>query len=269
MAGVKKDANVYTRLIEEIFRNNFRKGESSFTFLRAELEAAAEKLGVKLPKNLGDVLYSFRYRSDFPESIRSLCPADREWALFPAGRGIYRFAAVKGGTVFHPNPQLLARRIPDATPGIIARYALSDEQALLAKVRYNRLVDLFTQLTCYPLQSHLRTAIPSIGQVETDELYVGLSRSGSHFVIPVQAKGGKDRLNIVQVAQDMLMCEHKFPGLVCRAVGAVFMEANRIALFEFRNTDEGPRIAAEMHYELAPPESISADDLRLYRQDAE
>jgi hypothetical protein len=46
-------------------------------------------------------------------------------------------------------------KVPDATPGVIAKYALSDEQALLAKLRYNRLVDLFTAITCYSLQSHL------------------------------------------------------------------------------------------------------------------
>ena len=31
--------------------------------------------------------------------------------------------------------------------------------------------------------------------VETDEIYVGLDKRGSHYVVPVQAKGGNDRLN--------------------------------------------------------------------------
>ena len=42
-------------------------------------------------------------------------------------------------------------KIPDSTPGLIALYALTDEQSLLAKLRYNRLIDIFTQLTCYTL----------------------------------------------------------------------------------------------------------------------
>lgn len=29
-------------------------------------------------------------------------------------------------------------KVPDSTPGLIVKYALSDEQALLAKARYNR-----------------------------------------------------------------------------------------------------------------------------------
>ena len=45
-------------------------------------------------------------------------------------------------------------KIPDATPGIVQKYALADEQALLAKLRYNRLLDIFTGVTCYSLQNH-------------------------------------------------------------------------------------------------------------------
>ncbi len=38
-----------------------------------------------------------------------------------------------------------------------------------------------------------------IGQVETDELYVGVDTMGCQSVIPVQAKGRRDALNIVQI----------------------------------------------------------------------
>ncbi len=54
-------------------------------------------------------------------------------------------------------------KIPDSTPGIVMMYALSDEQALLARLRYNRLIDIFTAVTCYSLQNHLRTAVPNVG----------------------------------------------------------------------------------------------------------
>src|SRR5581483_2740636 len=99
--------------------------------------------------------------------------------------------------------------------GVVAKYALSDEQALLAKLRYNRLIDTFTGVTCYSLQNHLRTTVPSIGQVETDEIYIGVDRRGAHYVFPVQAKGRSDRLNIVQIEQDFALCRHKFPALIC------------------------------------------------------
>lgn len=82
--------------------------------------------------------------------------------------------------------------IPDATPEIIRAYAMDDEQALLAILRYNRLIDTFLGLTTYSLQNHLRTTVKKIGQIEIDELYVGMDKRGCHYVIPVQAKGGKD-----------------------------------------------------------------------------
>src|SRR6476619_169880 len=51
--------------------------------------------------------------------------------------------------------------------------------------------------------NHLRTSVPNMGQAETDEIYVGLDKKGAHYVFPVQAKGGSDKLNIVQIEQDL------------------------------------------------------------------
>ena len=149
-----------------------------------------------------------------------------------------------------PNSALLRIKVPDATPGIIARYALDDEQALLARVRYNRLIDIFAGVACYSLQNHLRTAVKELGQVETDEIYVGIDRRGAHFVFPVQAKGGRDRMSVVQIEQDLAMCGAKFPNLICRPIGAQFLADDIIALIEFSETADGIRIAAERHYSI-------------------
>jgi hypothetical protein len=138
-----------------------------------------------------------------------------------------------------PNPLLTETKVPDATPGIVTKYSLNDEQALLVKLRYNRLIDIFTGITCYSLQNHLRTAVPGMGQVETDEIYVGVDKRGIHYGLPVQAKGGKDRLGIVQIEQDFALCAHKFSNLICRAIAAQFMEDDLIALFEFEDSASG------------------------------
>ena len=37
----------------------------------------------------------------------------------------------------------------------------------------------------YSLQSHLRTTVPDVGQIETNELYVSVRNSGQQFIIPV------------------------------------------------------------------------------------
>ncbi len=164
-----------------------------------------------------------------------------------------------------PNENLATTKVPDSTPGVIAKYALTDEQALLAKLRYNRLVDIFSGVTCYSLQNHLRTTVPQMGQVETDELYVGVDKKGSHYVFPVQAKGGKDKLNIVQIEQDLALCVHKFPSLICRPLAAQFMQDQVIAMFEFEEGEKGLGISSEKHYKLVPPEEVTEADLETYR----
>ncbi len=44
---------------------------------------------------------------------------------------------------------MIVVKVPDATPGLVTKYALDDEQGLLARLRYNRLIDIFTGLVCY------------------------------------------------------------------------------------------------------------------------
>ncbi len=158
--------------------------------------------------------------------------------------------------MFGPRIGASVTKVPDSTPGLIDRYAQSDEQALLAKLRYNRLVDVFTGITCYSLQSHLRTTVEDLGQIETDEVYVGLDRSGAHYVLPVQAKAKNDRHNVVQIESDIAMCAEKFPGLVPEP-RAQFMEGGVIAMFEFENSPEGVAIVSEQHYRLVRPADLT------------
>ncbi len=101
--------------------------------------------------------------------------------------------------------------------------------------------------------------------METDELYVGVDKKGSHFVFPVQAKGGKDKLNIVQIEQDSALCVHKFPSLICRPLAAQFMQDEVIAMFEFEEGEKGLGISSEKHYKLVPPEEVTEADLEAYR----
>ena len=171
-----------------------------------------------------------------------------------------------GDVPLTPNPNLAVTKVPDATPGIIAKYAFSDEQAVLARVRYNRLVDIFLGIACYSLQNHFRATVPGMGQVETDEVYVGIDKSGAHYVIPVQAKGGSDRLSRVQIEQDLAMCTSKLPTLICRPIGVHMMRTDLVALFEFEQDREDIRVAAEKHYWLVPPEDITDEDMMRYRQ---
>jgi hypothetical protein len=144
-------------------------------------------------------------------------------------------------------------------------YALSDEQALLAKIRYNRLIDIFTGLTCYSLQNHLRSSVTGMGQIETDEIYVGINKQGVHYVLPIQAKGGNDRLGVIQIEQDIALCAAKFPNLLCLPIAAQFVSSGVIALFQLEDTEEGIKISAEKHYQLVPSEDLTDVELSSYR----
>lgn len=258
-----RGANRYAQIIEHIFRARYTEGSREVPFERADIERAAAELGIKLPKNLGDVLYSYRYRVALPNSIQLRAPPGEQWVIRPAGRSCYRFVANPISQVA-PNAALSETKIPDATPGIIAKYALNDEQALLAKVRYNRLIDIFTGIACYSLQSHLRTSVQGVGQVETDEVYVGVDRRGAQFVFPVQAKGARDRLSVVQIEQDVAVCRAKFPNLLCVPIGAQFVEEDLIALFRFELGYRGVSVETERHYRLVPADQITPEDLQAY-----
>ncbi len=257
--------NRYTAIIETIFRARHAPGQRSVDFEREDIIRYAEALGVELPKNLGDLIYSFRYRTELPSSILDTAPPGETWIIRPAGRSRYRFVLVTDAPLA-PNPNLAIIKIPESTPGIIAKYAFSDEQGLLARVRYNRLIDIFLGIACYSLQNHLRTTAPGMGQVETDEIYIGVDKRGCHFVVPVQAKGGRDRLNRVQVEQDIAVCRDKLPALICRPVGAQFVRGDLIALFEFEQDGDEINVVSERHYRLSPPDAVREEDLIRYRR---
>jgi DNA modification methylase len=259
-----KAENRYSQIIEKVFERHYKKDDEEVKFTRSEFESIAKELNINLPKNLGDIIYSFRYRTPLPESITKTATKGKHWIIRPAGRGLYAFALAAEFDV-SPNPNYDKVKIPDATPGLVTKYSLNDEQALLAKLRYNRLIDIFTGVTCYSLQNHLRTSIAGIGQVETDEIYVGVDKRGVHHVFPVQAKGGRDKLNIVQIEQDFALCASKFPELLAHPMGAQFMADGSIALFEFKMTDEGVKIATEKHYKLVAPDEVTPELLNQYK----
>jgi len=254
-------ASSYGAIIERIFGDRYRPGAKSLSFHRDDLATAAERLGVDTPRNLGDVVYAFRHRRALPDAIVATQPEGQEWVIEGTGISNYAFRLVPISRVV-PNPALITTKIPDATPEIVSAYALSDEQALLAKVRYNRLIDVFLGIVAYSLQSHLRTTVADVGQIEIDEIYVGLDRHGRQYVVPVQAKGGSDQIGVVQTKQDILCCREKFPSLICRAVSSQFMADDVIAMFELRLEDEAVKIAEERHYRLVPSDAVTPADLR-------
>lgn len=262
-----KKASRYDQIIEYIFKAGYKKGNTEVPFERADIDKAADKLKLDRILNLGDLIYTYRYRKALPAAVAATAPKDHEWIIEGTGSAKYKFELTDMPWVI-PQKGLTVVKVPNATPGIIDMYALNDEQALLAKVRYSRLIDVFTGLTTYSLQSHMRTQIEDLGQAETDEIYVGMDRGGAHYVIPVQAKGPSDKVGIVQIRQDFSIVESKFPDLIPLPIAAQSTSDDKIALFAFEKLGGKVSIKMEKHYSLVPPEDLSEEELASYKANA-
>ncbi|HTZ18207.1 MAG TPA: hypothetical protein VMB78_07185, partial [Dissulfurispiraceae bacterium] len=152
------------------------------------------------------------------------------------------------------SPDLQIIMLPDATPEIVVEYAGNDEQGILAKLRYNRILDIFLGITCYHLQNHWRTSIKNKGQVEIDDLYVGLDIDGRQYVIPIEAKGRKDHISKTQIVQNIAFARERYPKLIIRPIGIQEVQNNEIVVIEFTagETPDAIKIREMRRYRLVP-----------------
>ncbi len=256
--------NKYDRIIDKVFFDNFTKGTKKVSFTRDELASASDALGFPRIKNLGDIPYSYRFRKNLPDSIRNTLEGEKEWIIIGTGIATYDFRVASPAKI-QPSHNFKRIKIPDATPEILKRYAAgTDEQALLAKIRYNRLVDIFLGITCYSIQNHLRTTVEGIGQIEVDEIYIGVNSKGSHFSIPCQAKSPGDSFGIVQAMQDITLVKQTYPTTICRPLVLQFLNENDVAIAEVDVIEEDDEFKLltvdEKHYSLVPKSQINDEE---------
>lgn len=255
----------YDSIISGIFTDRYIAGVTTVSFERDAIAQKSRELGFEPPRNLGDVVYSYKYRNRLPKEIRNTAPDGYYWRIKNVGIAQYEFVLTPGAEFVEPDRLLATTKIPDGTPSIVKKYSFSDEQALLAIVRYNRLIDIFLGVTCYSLQNHLRTTVSGIGQIETDELYVGVDKAGRQFIIPVQAKGGSDKLGISQIEQDLALCSEKYPNLICRSIACQFITDEIVAMFEFSIEEDRIVKINERHYKIVKAGEITSEDLEEYQ----
>ncbi|HWF66854.1 MAG TPA: hypothetical protein VN670_06100 [Acidobacteriaceae bacterium] len=74
MATKPNKSAQYKSILVHVFKKYWKFGFQEFEFHRDDLIQAAEALGIARPGNLGDVIYSFRYRRDLPEEILQTAP---------------------------------------------------------------------------------------------------------------------------------------------------------------------------------------------------
>src|SRR5690349_24292078 len=97
--------NRYTQIIEQAFLRNYKEGDVEVSFKREDIALIADQLGIPLPKNLGDIVYSFRYRSALPQSIKEKASEGYEWIIRSGGTSQYKFVLTKTANII-PNPNL-------------------------------------------------------------------------------------------------------------------------------------------------------------------
>jgi len=259
----------YDQVILKVFQDNHKDGESRVSFSRDELALACEVLGFPRIKNLGDIPYSYRFRRELPDQITATSPDGDEWIIIGTGIGEYEFRLASPAKIT-PAENRAPIKILDATPEIVRYYAGgTDEQALLTRIRYNRLVDVFTGLTCYSIQNHLRTTVDNVGQIEVDEIYFGMNQKGTHFVLPCQAKSQGDRFGLVQVLQDQQLCAERYPNAICRPIAVQFLSENGMAVLELSVLDEQDKlrlvVVDERHYRLVSRGDLSDAEIQALK----
>lgn len=130
---------IYAKMVQRIFFDHYKDGVTEFVFDRSEILKLKAEFDVEIPRNPGDLPYKYRFRSELPDAITKTQPQGLEWLIELAGRARYRFKLGKMNRVL-PREELQTILVPDATPEIIRAYRMKDEQALLAIIRYNRVL---------------------------------------------------------------------------------------------------------------------------------
>lgn len=259
-------SDAYSKAIEAVFQERYSPNSNVIPFTRRDLEKACACHSIK---NIGDVLYTFRSRQQLPESIRITANNGYYWVIEFTGKGKYQFAQ---WSICHilPNKLLEPIAVHDCTPSPVSECLAADEQGMLARMRHNGILDMFLGIKTTHLQSHLRTSIPGVGQIEIDDMYVGVNSKDQRVIIPVQAKSQHDLVSAVQSAQDIRYCAQVHPAHICRAVAAKALEPRVVALFELEEQRPGHiSVLNEQHFRFIqqPHQQKDVEQLIVVRKD--
>lgn len=241
----------YDQVIIRVFERLHTGHEDSelLPFTKSDVERAIRDLGSTI-KNVPDIVYTYRAgRSPLPQAIL----AHGNWAIEGAGKGKYVFVKLARSPYVDIPTDVEITRILDATPQLVLKYQGTDEQGSLARIRYNRLIDTFTALTTYHIQGHFRTTVSNVGQVEIDDLYIGIDTDGHGFVLPVEAKGEspKDQLGVVQITQMVKFARQHFADLTVRPIGVKIMPDESYMFLEFNDSDDANLVATKRYKRYA------------------
>jgi hypothetical protein len=150
-----------------------------------------------------------------------------------------------------------------STPAAVESWIGEEERALLSRIQYARLVDIFTGLTGWHIQNHYRSTIVVTqrgwtrkGQVQVDALYLGVDRAGRMYGTPIKAKGAadQDRVNPIQLWQVGQVVTQVFASLTARVLVVKAVGDRSIGMAEFADlgTLDEIRLARLARHRLIP-----------------
>lgn len=227
----------YEPVIKRVFEKKAEEfgTEEELPFRRSDIEDAMEDLDISVG-NVPDIPYAYRSRRPLPDYISqhgytAVIIDDTREGADPT-------------YMFTKQEQLIPVPSDDevdetytttvaSLPSPVRDYIGQDEQGALTQVRYAGLLEDFTGLEAYHLQSHLRMRVKG-REAELDDLYVGIDDAGKHHAIAVEAKGEGETLNRNQLIRNTRGIENKsnYPNSV-ETIALKVDEAGHFYLFEF------------------------------------
>ncbi len=203
------DETKYARILVEAIRvvPGWETAEE-IVFSQSDLREAAARLGSTV-RNFPDLTYNQRSRAPIPKEL-----AARGFRSIEA-RGRGRFALVRIEDTIEVGDSVQTRvvaggRIPPAIRALVSK----DEQGILSAANYLDLISDFLGCSSLRLQGHLRTTGRMGQQAEVDELYVTILRDDqAGAVVPIEAKGVRERISRSQVRSVVDTVLFRFPAL--------------------------------------------------------
>lgn len=212
--------------------------EEEIPFRRSDLEDAMDDLDITIG-NVPDVPYAYRSRRPLPNEIANhgytaIIIDDSREGADPTYMFTKREQLIPVPEVVDETHKTSSSVLPDP----VRAYIGQDEQGALTQVRYTGLLDDFTGLDCYHLQSHLRMRVRG-REAELDDLYVGVDETGRHHALAVEAKGVGETLNRNQLTRNTRGIEHKsgYPDSV-KTLAVKLDDNGHFYLFEFKVYEE-------------------------------
>ena len=229
----------YEPIIKWVFETQAKEygTEEEIPFSRSHIEDAMEDLDISVG-NVPDIPYAYRSRRPLPDEIAeygytAVIIDDTREGEDPT----YMFTKMEQ---LIPIPEVVDQTHQTSTsvlPEAVRKYIGKNEQGVLTQVRYAGLLDDFTGLDTYHLQSHLRMRVKG-REAELDDLYVGVDDDGDHHALVVEAKGVGETLNRNQLIRNTRGIKEKsrYPDSVQTL--AVKLDDGFFYLFEFEGIED-------------------------------